>query len=268
MLHLALFLLVALLATSAAGALAGLIVQAVDRGEPVHWTPRFLSVAARETMARAVFTAGRPLARIPPDRALTRSTTHVPVLLVHDPRWSRITMSGLEVFLRHRAWTAWALSFSRGPRTLAERAEELEKMLLGLKRATGVERVDVVAHGTGGLVAAWLLRHRGGDLHVRRLVTLGTPWHGTRMAVFFGGPAALETLPGAVHLDGLLPSPVPTLSVWDPDDPVVVPAGSARADEADSVQVEGAGHMGLLLSARAYRAVQAALEHPFSEGAP
>ncbi len=97
--------------------------------------------------------------------------------------------------------------------------------------------------------------------------TLGTPWEGTRLAVFFRGPHALECLYGAHHLDGLAPPAVQTFSIWGEDDPFVVPATSALPEGVEGVRLQAAGNMDLLVSARAFRAVEAALEHPGIESA-
>ncbi|MDQ3337019.1 MAG: hypothetical protein M4D80_17800 [Myxococcota bacterium] len=44
------------------------------------------------------------------------------------------------------------------------------------------ERVDLVAHSLGGLDARYALAHLGLDKHVRSLVTIGTPHHGSPIA--------------------------------------------------------------------------------------
>ncbi|MEZ4236554.1 MAG: alpha/beta fold hydrolase [Myxococcota bacterium] len=187
----------------------------------------------------------------------------IPVLLVPGLTWNRTSLWPLATFLRRRGWR-WVLPVDRAgrQRTLADEAEALGASLRRLCAASGAEQVDLVAFSTGGLVAAWYLRHHGAG-RVRRLVTLGTAWQGTRMAVFGRGRATEEILYRSHVLDGLWPVPVPTVCVFSPDDPVVVPATSAvPPDHADVVQVEACGHVEMLISARVYRAVQAALEQP------
>jgi hypothetical protein len=51
--------------------------------------------------------------------------------------------------------------------------------------------------------------------------------------------------------------------VFSPDDPVVVPASSAIPPHGgQAVRVEECGHVEMLVSARVFRAVQAALDLP------
>lgn len=73
----------------------------------------------------------------------------------------------------------------------------------------GVERVDVVGHSMGGLVATWLLKRLDGGRRVRRVVTLGTPHRGAPLArlgaALLGGvcPALAQMAPGSPLLDEL-----------------------------------------------------------------
>jgi len=47
---------------------------------------------------------------------------------------------------------------------------------------TGYERVHVVGHSMGGLIARYYVQRLGGHERVHTLVTLGTPHEGTAMA--------------------------------------------------------------------------------------
>lgn len=247
-----------LLTVSLAASATGFVVQAVERQERFAWGPGGLSTVARETVARCLFTLLRPVAWVAAAQPTTRGA-QTPVLLVPSPAWSRSTLTLLNVFLRNRGHTPWPIDLGQPDHTLDERAEIIEAAILALCTSTESERVDVVAHGLGGLAAAWALRHGDARHKVRRLVTLGTPWRGTRMAVFFPGPSAQEAHPGTHHLDDLTNQPVPTMSIWCPDDPVVIPARSAVADDEHCVAIEHAGHVGLMVSARAFHAVHTSL---------
>jgi triacylglycerol lipase len=264
-LHEVVILLTMLLGAAALASLRGFAVHEVDRQRRMPWTATRHAVLARETVARVLFLVTRPLGWGEP-RAW-RVEHGVPVVLVPDPGVGRAALLLLRQFLRNQGFDAWILSFPRGEQSLAERADSLDERLTHLMTTAEVDRVDLVAFGVGGLVAAWFVRHRDQGRRVRRLVTLGTPWRGTRLAVFWEGSIAEEARPDSHALDDLLSPEVPTLSVWCPEDPEVVPPESARADAVDSVAVEGAGHLGLLLSARTFRAVLTGLQRTLPEAA-
>jgi triacylglycerol esterase/lipase EstA (alpha/beta hydrolase family) len=82
---------------------------------------------------------------------------------------------------------------------------------------------------------------------VRRVVTLGSPLHGTEIAAASGVlapgacPVACQQLsPGSALLDDLdrQPLDVPWLSMWTEDDQTVVPPDSARLSGAINVSLQ------------------------------
>ena len=47
---------------------------------------------------------------------------------------------------------------------------------------SGYERIHVIGHRLGGLIARYFVQRLGGDAQVHTLVTLGTPHQGTQLA--------------------------------------------------------------------------------------
>lgn len=107
---------------------------------------------------------------------------------------------------------------------------------------TGAESVDVVGYSAGGLVARlWVADGHADD--VRRVVTLGSPHHGTQLAGL-ASAFAWEQCPEACRQmnprSDLLaelntdetPDGVEWISVWTTEDTTVTPPESARLDGA------------------------------------
>ena len=98
--------------------------------------------------------------------------------------------------------------------------------------------VDVVGYSAGGLVARSWVRDLGGGSVARRVVSVGTPQHGTSVAELAAGaagcPTACEQLePDSAFLRELdagdeTPSGPRFVSVWSTTDRTVVPPSSAR----------------------------------------
>ena len=117
----------------------------------------------------------------------------------------------------------------------------------------GAPSVDVVGYSAGGVVALLWAREDSGSDKARRVVTLGSPFHGTRLAAAAEGflpgacPAACQQLvPGSPLLAQLDHTAVPSrprwLSLWTTDDEVVMPADSARLAGAINVPIQSVCH--------------------------
>ncbi|HEX2904027.1 MAG TPA: hypothetical protein VHO01_11285 [Jatrophihabitans sp.] len=114
---------------------------------------------------------------------------------------------------------------------------------------TGGESVDVVGYSAGGVVARIWLKQLGGAAVTRRLVTLGSPQHGTALAELgslFQGECPLacqQLVPGSTVLDALnaapeLPPGPVVVSLWSSKDQVVLPPDSATLAGAVNVQLQ------------------------------
>ena len=84
--------------------------------------------------------------------------------------------------------------------TIAQNAEALGRYIAGVKRATGAQMVDIVAHSMGGLISRYYLDRLMADRDVAQLVMLGSPHGGSGCAnlpatLGFYLPATLELRP-------------------------------------------------------------------------
>lgn len=154
---------------------------------------------------------------------------------------------------------------------LRKAARHLEKEIDRLLRECADEayedRVDIIAHSAGGLVARYYIRRLGGDRKVHSLVTLGTPHYGTYTSALFPlNTVARQTLPGSAFLKDLndgpdTQEPIHYTCLNSPTDGVVIPAWSARLRGARNVEVKFLTHWGYLWSQDVYRVIREAIDH-------
>ncbi|MEO1172405.1 MAG: hypothetical protein AAFX94_10175, partial [Myxococcota bacterium] len=127
--------------------------------------------------------------------------------------------------------------------------DALERMISMVSAAAGGAQVIAIGHSQGGII---LRRLTAGDSPLEKLITLGSPHQGTRMAYFGYGPNARQLRPGSTLLEDL-PDAVPTVSVWSDLDQIIVPAESAKLD--DHRFFAETGHHALLYSEEVFTAV-------------
>ena len=125
-------------------------------------------------------------------------------------------------------------------------AREVQRVAAGLV-ADGAPSVDVVGYSAGGVVARLWAAEGGGAGLARRVVTLGSPHHGTAVAQLGGVvapdscPAACRQLVPGSELLARLPETVPGpryTSLWTAHDDVVSPPESARLSGAVNVPLQ------------------------------
>ena len=155
------------------------------------------------------------------------------------------------------------MNYSVFTQDVGQAALELGSVVEKLCDRTGHERIHVIGHSLGGLVARYYVQCLGGDVRVDGLVTLGTPHGGTAWSRF-----APRWLPPGSIIAQLRPDspvlveleqPAPTcqtsiLAVYSDLDQLVVPARAGRCEHPDlnvmNVMVRGIGHMSLPVDPR------------------
>jgi triacylglycerol esterase/lipase EstA (alpha/beta hydrolase family) len=151
-----------------------------------------------------------------------------------------------------------------------------------LCRSSGHGRIVIVAHSMGGLAARAYLHLHGGT-KIARLITIGTPHHGTAIANFGVGMNCRQMHSRATKRHGPY---VPSLwlrkldegegaamrasivSIYSHHDNIVAPQTSAHLDGARNMTFEGIGHVALALHPRIHACVIDEIRAASVHGAP
>jgi pimeloyl-ACP methyl ester carboxylesterase len=142
------------------------------------------------------------------------------------------------------------------------RAASLAETIGRLRAAHGGEPIDVVACGTGGLVARACVRARGRRSGIRCLITLGTPHQGTRAFPWlrrFGALAELRPaspLLGRLRADDPVPATADCIAIYSLEDAFVIPSDGAYYPGAFNIELRGLGHLSLAVSRRVYELIR------------
>lgn len=172
-----------------------------------------------------------------------------PVLLVPGYGGSVTALSSLARVLTAEGKDVTVVALPEDGRgDLRVQAQALGAEASAVRARTGARSVDVVGYSAGGVVARYWVQELGGRAQTRRLVTLGSPNHGTDVAelgaLFEGAcPIACQQLLPTSSLLAALDRDVPAdgprvVSIWTTVDDVVLPPDSARLTGALNVTVQ------------------------------
>ncbi|MDD7938620.1 alpha/beta fold hydrolase [Actinomycetospora lutea] len=209
------------------------------------------------------FAHHRTEALSPAQRSLVVSdmeSSTTPVLLVHGIVDNRSIFALLARALRRRGFgVVHAINFSvltAFTGDIREAARELGHHVERLCAGTGSDRVHVVGHSLGGLIARYYVQRLGGDTRVDTLVTLGTPHEGSLIAHFLPPtPVPVQLQPGSDLLREL-EEPAPDcrtrfLAVWSRQDQLIIPQRAARLTHPDlqvtEIELEHVGHLSMTI---------------------
>lgn len=181
-----------------------------------------------------------------------------PILLVHGWGANSACFLVLQLWLKWRGHrNVYAVSCTppiiRAEALSAQLAAHIERALA----ASGAQKVHIVAHSMGGLLTRYAIKNLGMDGKVDRVITLGSPHMGSRLA----GVVPLEhgntpqmryrsAFVTELARGGMTPGrDVRYFSIYSEFDNFVLPTHSSRLDErAEHLHVPWHGHCALLYS--------------------
>ncbi|NNG23584.1 alpha/beta fold hydrolase [Massilia sp. ML15P13] len=223
-----------------------------------------LGVAARlrmfgEEFAASMLQSSWTMPRARPCTRIYPGSQAPPVLLLHgygcnSGYWSRLMPLLDAAQVSHAAVDLEPLTGD-----IDAYAPLVERAVEALRAATGAGKVVIVAHSMGGLVArAWM--RACGTRKVARVITLGTPHHGTCLAAFGVGlnaaqmrrayPEDPDELPGCDWLRALAASEdaatrALVTSIFTHHDNIISPQTSSELPGARHIAFGGVGHVAL-----------------------
>ncbi len=226
-------------------------------------------LAAMLVVYSFLFPFERWLVPFAPTRDDIRGT---PILLVPGFNCNRGYFWRFRRFLESRGLgPVYAVSLEPLLGSIDTNAEHLGLAVEEVCRQTGAERVILVGHSMGGLTARAYVHRYDGAQRVERIISLGSPHHGTVLAegLKFAGENLRQM---SRDSDWLLefnqtesaPAPVPILAISTPHDDIVGPQASTTLDSryARNLLMPGIGHLEMILSVPVMQAVADELNAP------
>ena len=188
-----------------------------------------------------------------------------PVILVHGYMSNRGYFRALVAELERAGdGPVFAPNFPVISSSIEEFAARLHAEVERIANGCVQERVILVCYSMGGLAARQYLREHGAG-RIAKLVTIGSPHHGTILASMGLGLNARQMHRGSEFLQGLseaeaaAPPRVDALSIWSPHDNISAPPETSVLPWARSLALPGLAHVSIITSPRTFAALRAEL---------
>jgi len=193
-----------------------------------------------------------------------------PIILLHGLVDNGSIFVTLRRSLRRRGFgRVITLNYSPLAQDIRQVAQRLSLLVEKTCQETGYEKVHVVGHSLGGVVARYYVQRLGGHARVHTLCTLGSPHGGTQAARLLPTRLVKQLRPGSDVMAELAEAAphVGTrfVAFWSDLDELIVPKRSARLEHPDlsarNVLLRGVGHMSLPINPRVVREIATLLAH-------
>lgn len=175
----------------------------------------------------------------------------LPVLLLHGYVCNRGFLLPLRRYLQVHGIDVYGHNLEPVYAGIDSYADGLARQIEQILADSRAEKLVILAHSMGGLVSrAYLRKH--GTRRVAKLITLGTPHHGTVMSRLGAGENARQMEPDSAWLRRLnedMPN-LPVVSVFSYQDNIVLPQESSILAGATVVRLSGTGHVAMPFSRR------------------
>lgn len=188
-----------------------------------------------------------------------------PVLLVHGYLCNRGIWHPFARWLAARGHPVESVNLEPVFGTIDDYVPIVAEAVRRFRERTGHDRIAIVGHSMGGVVARAYLASEGAG-SVCAVVTIGSPHAGTWLARLGYGHNVGQMLPGSAWLGALgaretLATGALFTTIWSPHDNIVMPQqASQRLPGATSIAVPGRGHLQLAYDAEVWRLAAEAVD--------
>lgn len=186
------------------------------------------------------------------------TSQELPVLLVHGYGCNSGYWQPLSKTLQQAQITHYAVDMEPVFGGIDEYVPHVHEAIEELCRDTGNDQVVIVAHSMGGLATRAYLRDHGSS-RVARVITLGTPHHGTALAQFGVGINTQQMHWTLSEQEGLCSNWLRQLahvegpdayrifvSIYSHHDNIISPQTSSHLPGAKNIELYGIGHVALV----------------------
>jgi triacylglycerol lipase len=186
-------------------------------------------------------------------------TENVPILLIHGYMQAKSEWVWFKQKLERapEIGPVYALNLSSRFSSIAQLSENLKLTIQTIKQETQQDKIILIGHSMGGLICSYYGEYLAETGEISKIITLGTPFRGTRMAALGFGENVKEMSPNSFFLKQLTQrmqhSSISYHCVASMIDNLIVPWQAAfpahnNLPSANKLVLEDHGHLRLLIS--------------------
>ncbi len=195
-----------------------------------------------------------------------------PILLIHGIFHNHSAFFKIKRELLRHGWDKiYTINLSTYSQGIEDLAVLTERKIEAILEQTNADKVDIIAHSLGGIIARCYIQILTGHQKVKHCITLGTPHQGTLLSKVGIGKSIKELRPTSGLIKKLnskpLPKSVSFTSFWSPFDAMVWPSRHAQIkndgktdSHIQNIQVPNTGHAGLLFSKEVFYKIATILD--------
>jgi pimeloyl-ACP methyl ester carboxylesterase len=193
-----------------------------------------------------------------PQRQKLQARGETQVLLLHGLFNNRASWFWFRWMLRRNGFNNVVTMNLSSWHTEERLTELVAKKVDELRHGLGVDKVHLLGHSMGGIIARNFMQLRGGAAKIDRCVCLGSPHSGSKLAPFSVTSLGQVLVPNSAFLQRLGQAPVPEgprlTNIYSSKDNMVLPVESARLHWGENILLDGMGHTALIYRTSALRA--------------
>ncbi len=205
----------------------------------------------------------------------TRVQGETPIILVHGYGGNAANFLTLQWRLKQRGWAnVYAVSYTPPTVDARKLAQQVTDHVNRILAATGADKAHLVCHSMGGPLTRYALHHLGLAGKLDRVITLGSPHAGSRIAALFPAMGAAFQMRYQSdflnELNALDPTPggAQFYSIYSNMDNFVLPASSpVLGGNARNIHVPYLGHCALLYAPAVLAHIERSLTENISAAA-
>lgn len=171
-------------------------------------------------------------------------------------------LKGISAHLKKQGWDkVYYLNNGLVVAKAEKYAQRVKDKVDAVLKATGSNKVDIIAHSYGGLYTRYYLKNLGGTEQVDHFISIASPHKGTNLA--YMGPfleSARQMKPGSEFLTDLnagdvTPGALCYAAIRTNTDEIVFPADNAILDGADNYLIRTREHFSILYTKETYQII-------------